>query len=182
MSAEADLDQSQDPSEHGPETTPLDHAAGSSRVTLREITEDTVIDVIRLKVAPGQERFVSPNAVSLSQALFSRTAWYRAIYLDETPVGFVMLSDDSLLSPPPPKPQIWLWRFMVDERYQGQGVGSTALRLVIDHVRRKGGFQTLELSFVPGEGGPESVYLRAGFRHTGRMDRDEIVLELPLTS
>ncbi len=182
MSAEADLDQAPDPPEHGSETTPLMLAAGSSRVTLREITEDTVIDVIRLKVAPDQERFVSPNAVSLSQALFSRTAWYRAIYLDETPVGFVMLSDDSLLSPPPPKPQIWLWRFMVDERYQGQGVGSIALRLLIDHVRNKGGFETLELSFVPGEGSPEGVYLRAGFRHTGRLDRDEIVLELPLTS
>ncbi len=140
------------------------------------------MDVVRLKVSPEQERFVSPNAYSLAQALFSQTAWYRAIYLDDTPVGFLMLSDDSLAPEPPADPEIFLWRFMVDERYQGQGIGTAALGLMIDHVRHKGGFKALETTFVPGEGGPEGVYLRAGFKHTGRMDGDEIVLELPLTS
>ncbi len=155
---------------------------GSSRVTLREITEDSVSDVLRLKVSPEQEQFVAPNAYSLAQALFSKTAWYRAIYLDDTPVGFVMISDDSLLPEPPANPQIVIWRFMVDENYQGQGIGRTALQLVIDHVRSKGGFKLLEVSYVPGEGSPEGLYLRAGFRHTGRQDEDELVLELPLTS
>lgn len=167
---------------HSSRDTPQRAASATSRVTLREITEDTVIDVVRLKVAQDQERFVAPNAVSLAQALFSRTAWYRAIYLDDAPVGFVMLSDDSLSPSPPADPEIWIWRFMVDERYQGQGIGAAALRLVIDHVRRKGGFKSLQLSFVPGDGGPEGLYLAAGFKHTGRVEEDEVVLELPLVS
>lgn len=166
----------------GAEEATLKGSSSTSRVTLRQITEDTVIDVVRLKVAPDQERFVAPNAVSLAQALFSKTAWYRAIYLDDLPVGFVMLHDDSLSPAPPADPQIWIWRLMVDERYQGQGIGSAALRLVIDHVRRKGGFKSLQLSYQPGEGGPERVYLAAGFRHTGRLEGDELVLELPLVS
>jgi hypothetical protein len=66
-----------------------------ARVSLREITAETVIAVTRLAVADSQKGFVAPNAVSLAQALFAPEAWYRAIYLDDTPVGFVMLSDES---------------------------------------------------------------------------------------
>jgi diamine N-acetyltransferase len=51
---------------------------------------------------------------------------------------------------------------------------------VVAHVRRKRLFTRLELSYVPGTTSPEPFYLSLGFRHTGRMDDDEIVLELPL--
>lgn len=155
---------------------PIDPA----RVSLREIDEDTVLAVIRLSVAEAQRGFVAPNAVSLAQALFSDCAWYRAVYLDDEPVGFVMLCDETLHASPPPAPDVDVWRFMIDERFQGRGVGRAAMGLVIDHVRAKGAFGTLELSYVPGEGCPEAFYLALGFRHTGRMNDDEVVLELPL--
>ena len=77
-----------------------------SDVSLREITEDTVTAIVRLSVAESQKGFVAPNAVSLAQALFSKAAWYRAIYLGDEPVGFVMLHDESLLDPPEPDPEI----------------------------------------------------------------------------
>jgi diamine N-acetyltransferase len=69
---------------------------------------------------------------------------------------------------------------MVDERYQGRGVGREALLQVIAHVRAKGGFKALELSYVPGPGSPEPFYRSLGFLPTGRMEDDEVVLELPL--
>jgi len=53
----------------------------TKRVSLREITSETVRAVTRLSVAESQKGFVAPNAVSLAQALFAPTAWYRAIYL-----------------------------------------------------------------------------------------------------
>lgn len=150
------------------------------KVSLREITADTVIDIVKLSVKPEQEKFVASNAVSFAQALFAPEAWYRAIYLDDTPVGFVMLSDDSLLPEPPEHPEIGIWRFMVDARYQGQGVGAAALQQVIEYVRSKGRFTVLSVSYVPEPGSAEGLYLRAGFQHTGRMDEDEVILELPL--
>ena len=54
------------------------------------------------------------------------------------------------------------------------------MQRVIEHVRAKGLFTTLELSHLPGPGCPEPFYLSLGFRHTGRLDDDEVVLELPL--
>ena len=151
-----------------------------TQVTLREITAETVRAVIRLSVAESQKGFVAPNATSLSQALFSEEAWYRAVYLGDEPVGFVMLEDKSLRTPPPDNPGIGVWRFMIDEKFQGRGIGRAALLRVIDHVRSKGIFKTLELSYVPGPGCPEPFYLGLGFRHTGRVDEGEIILDLPL--
>jgi len=153
-----------------------------SSVSLREITADTVLPVIRLAVAEDQKSFVATNAVSLAQALFAPEAWYRAIYLGEEPVGFVMLEDQTLRTPPPPDPEVGVWRFMIDARYQGRGIGRAALLLVIDQVRRRGIFKTLLLSYLPGPGCPEPFYRGLGFRPTGRMDGKEVVLELPLAA
>ena len=152
-----------------------------SLVTLREITADTVRSVVRLTVAEDQKGFVAPNAVSLAQALFAPEAWYRAIYFQEELVGFVMLEDESLRSPPPESPKVAVWRFMIDATFQGRGYGRAALLKVIQHVRAKGIFATLELSYVPGPGCPEPFYAALGFRPTGRIDEGEVVLELRLT-
>jgi diamine N-acetyltransferase len=152
-----------------------------ARISLREITAETVIAITRLAVADSQKGFVAPNAISLAQALFAPEAWYRAIYQDDTPVGFVMLEDESQRVPPPRQPEIGVWRFMIDARHQGQGIGRVALGLVIEQVRSRKRFAKLELSYVPGPGCPEPFYLGLGFRHTGRVDGQEVVLELPLT-
>jgi diamine N-acetyltransferase len=76
-------------------------------VSLREITKETVGSILALQVAPEQQHFVASNAVSIAQAHFSPEAWFRAIYADETPVGFIMLSDR------PDTSEYFLWRLMV---------------------------------------------------------------------
>ena len=148
-------------------------------VSLREINASTVRAITDLAVAPAQRGFVASNAVSLAEALFNTEAWYRAIYLADEPVGFVMLYDETLCAPPPEIPQIGLWRFMIDARFQRRGVGKAALEQVIEHVRAKRAVSLLTVSYVPGPGCPEPFYLGCGFRHTGTFDEGEIVLELP---
>ena len=150
-------------------------------VTLREITADTVVAVIKLSVTEYQTRFVAPNAWSLAQALFAPQAWYRAICLGDEPVGFVMLWDESLVSPTPDKPRAAVWRLMVEAKHQRSGIGRAAMRQVIDHVRRKGVFDRLTLSYVPEAGGPEPLYRSMGFQPTGELDEGEVVMELVLS-
>ena len=149
-------------------------------VTLREITAETVRTITSLAVAPGQTRFVATNAESLAQALFAPEAWYRAIYLGNEPVGFAMLSDDSLREPAPQRPEVWVWRFMVDARYQRKGIGRAALQLVVEHVRSKAICGRLLLSYVPGEGSPELLYRSLGFAPTGQVEEGEVVMALEL--
>ncbi len=150
-------------------------------IELREITAATVIAIIKLQVAPAQQGFVAPNSVSLAQALFHPEAWYRAIYVDGEPAGFVMLEDRSGLPGAQPKDreEAGLWRLMVDARYQGLGVGRAALGQVVTQLRARG-FQRLLTSYVPGPGCPEPFYRRLGFTPTGEVDGGEVVLALAL--
>ena len=149
-------------------------------ISLQVITADTVRQVTKLSVREDQKHFVASNAVSLAEALFAPEAWYRAIYVGEELAGFVMLYDESLLSPPPQNPEIGVWRFMIDAKFQGKGIGKAALLQVIQHVRAKGIFTKLELSYVLGPGCPEDFYRGLGFRPNGKVHEGEIVLELHL--
>ena len=143
-------------------------------VSLREITQETVNSILNLRVTEKQERFVASNAVSIAQAHFSEDAWFRAIYADETPVGFLMLSDQ------PDKGEYFLWRFMVDAQHQGKGYGRRALELLINHVKTRPNAEELFLSHVPGAGSPEDFYRKLGFEHTGEKTGEELVMKLTL--
>ena len=143
-------------------------------VELREITAETVRAICRLTVAPGQEVFVAPNSVSIAEAYFEPNAWFRAIYADGEPVGFVMLEADSA------KEEYFLWRLMIADGFQGRGYGRRAVDLLIDHVRTRPGATELKTSWVPGEGGPAEFYRKLGFEPTGEMDGGEVVGRLAL--
>jgi len=143
-------------------------------VTLREVTAETVRAICALEVAPAQRGYVAPNAISIAQAHFEPKAWFRAVYADEEPVGFVMLHEDT------GKSEYFLWRFMVAAEHQGKGYGRRALDLVVEHVRSLPGARVLGSSFVPGEHGPQGFYLRYGFLETGESVEGEHEIRLDL--
>lgn len=145
-----------------------------SMVSLRPVTADTVRAICRLEVSEAQKHFVAPNAVSIAQAYFEPKAWFRAIYADETPIGFLMLYDD------PDEPHYFLWRFMVDGHYQKQGYGKRALDLLLEYIRARHGAHELSLSCHPGEDGPEPFYTHYGFTCTGKWLGDEAEMRIDL--
>ena len=153
------------------ETVPVNE---HSVITLREITTDTVRSICYLDVSETQRRNVAPNAHSIAQAYFEPKAWFRAIYADETPVGFLMLYED------PEIPEYFLWRYMIDARYQYLGFGRQALDLIIAHVRTLPGAKELKLSCHPGEDGPEEFYRKVGFSLTGEWMGNEEVMRIDL--
>jgi diamine N-acetyltransferase len=157
------------------ESTSLPAVTRSATVTLRPVTEDNLSAVMRLQTGPGQDQFVASNAVSMAQAAFSRHAWPRAIYADETPVGFVMLYDD------PVTPEYFLWRLMIDHRYQRMGFARQAILQLIDYVCGRPNAKELLVSYVPGEGSPLPFYLGLGFVERGDEIDGERVMRLDLT-
>jgi diamine N-acetyltransferase len=145
-----------------------------STVSLREVTAETVRTICCLDVSEEQKHFVAPNSVSIAQAYFEPKAWFRAIYADETPVGFLMLYDD------PEETDYFLWRYMVDARYQKLSFGKRAMDLLLEYVRSRPGADELRLSCHPGEDGPEPFYRRYGFGLTGNMLGDEAEMRIDL--
>jgi diamine N-acetyltransferase len=153
-----------------------------SAVSLREITDENRQALLAVGVAPAQERFVGTVAGALmdAQEIPEGKPWYRGIYADGQPVGFVMLSWNVTPEPPRIIGPWFLWKLLVDERHQGRGYGREAVRLVADIVRGNGATELLT-SCVPGDDGPEPFYRRIGFSPTGELDENgEIVLALDL--
>lgn len=144
-------------------------------VSLRPVTSDNLSAVMRLKVAPNQEQFVAPNTVSLAQAAYEPLAWVRAIYAGDTAVGFVMLYDD------PFTPEYYLWRLMMDARYQGMGFATQAMEQLIDYVLSRPDAAELRVSYVPAEGSPQPFYAGLGFVDTGEVHEGENVMRLDLS-
>jgi len=143
-------------------------------ISLREVTAETVRAVCKLDVRPAQRGFVAPNSFSIAQAHFEPRAWFRAVYANETPVGFVMLELDR------ERESYFLWRFMIDAAHQGRGYGKRALDLVLAYVRTLPGARELRSSYLPGLGSPRDFYLRYGFVETPERDGREVVIRFDL--
>ena len=85
-------------------------------IILKEITKENLESIIDLDVSEHQKNQVATNSVSIAQGHYSNSAWFRGIFLDNKAIGFVMLD---LLQE---ENQCFLWRFMIDKKYQGKGI------------------------------------------------------------
>ncbi len=151
-------------------------------VTLREINDDNAASVLALSTTSEQEQFVSTVAYSLREADSEPEGkpWYRAIYADEQPVGFIMLAWNVTPQPPDINGPWYLWKLLVDHRHQGKGYGREAVGQVLALIRAEGAIELLT-SHVPGERGPAGFYARLGFLPTGELTPDgEILLRRPI--
>ena len=126
-------------------------------VSLREIKEDTLSEILELEVYEDQKNLVASNARSIAQAHFSKEAWFRGIYAGDIPVGFVMLEDDV------ENVEYFLWRFMIDKNYQGKGYGLKALELVINYVKTRPNAEEFSLCCHLEDNGPQKFYEKTWF-------------------
>jgi diamine N-acetyltransferase len=149
-------------------------------VSLRPLSGSNRQAVEALRVSPSQQRFVSGVAESLLEAAEhpDARALYWAVYADDTPVGFVMIADE--VGSPDYIPH-YLWKLLIDERYQRRGFGTAALDLIVEYFRGRPGVEVLNTSAGQGDGSPIAFYEGYGFEQTGEAHSgDEVVLRLRL--
>jgi diamine N-acetyltransferase len=152
-------------------TAPDIHFMGITAATMKEICDlsDTL--------PPTQRKMVADNVRSIAEAHFSPGAWMRAIYADDTPIGFIMTHTGSDYGDGIDCPGVFLWRFMLAAPHQGKGNGRRALERLILHLKAMG-IPLLYTSCGQGEGSPEGFYRRLGFIPTGDFYDNEIELVL----
>ena len=146
-------------------------------VELKPITEDNFIDAFNLKLAPGQDEFVSHPIRSLAQAYVYRDQCQPfGIYADGKMVGYVMVIYDYDI------PEYDIWHMMIDESMQGRGYGSEALDRVIDYIRTKPFGDSDRIALTVNKDNPTArkLYEQKGFAATGIEDEDEVELVLTL--
>lgn len=157
-------------------------------IRLEKITDKNFDRCIQLDPGKAGQDFVAPNVVSLAQAYVAKDndtciPMPYAIYNDEVMVGFIMLSyvkrgkDDHI-----DEDFYEVWRFMMDEQYQGKGYGRQALSIALDILKKfpYGKACNVYLSYVPGNDGGSHLYESVGFKATGDMLDGEILMSYSL--
>lgn len=155
----------------------------ADEITLRPVTSRNLQTLISLSetLTESQARSVAANVVSVAQAHVVESAWLRAVYLDDEPIGLVMvdLVEEDYV-PASDRPAVELWRFMLGRPWQRKGYGKQVLDQLVAYFAHRG-VRTMYTSVVLEE--PESpygFYLKYGFTDTGTKDYGEQVLRLAL--
>ena len=156
---------------------------------LLKVTSENFYDLMRLSVEESQKDFVAPNDYSLAEAYAALSAgqFVQAfgLYDGDTPVGFAMVSHDAVPNEDCPvayRDTYYLWRFMIDKRYQGRGYGRAGVALVLDYIRTfpDGPSAACTVSYEPENTVAKHLYESFGFRPTGEWDDGEEIALLEL--
>lgn len=113
------------------------------------------------------EEFVASNALSIVQSIFE-TGWIvKAVEVEGNIVGFTMYGYNE-------EQQFYeLCRIMIDYKYQGQGYGKAAIRLVIEEMKKDENCDVIYLSTEPENQRAKRIYTVLGFKETGRQVEGE---------
>ena len=144
----------------------------TEQVHLEKITWDNYSRITKLRVTKEQDDFVARNTNSLIHAYIALsqgeiTPYPFGIYLGKKPIGFVMIGYNGWEEGDPEfmKNTYFIWRFMIDKRYQGKGYGRQAFRLALDFVRTfpNGPSDICWLSYEPENEVAKKLYASFGF-------------------
>lgn len=133
-------------------------------ISLQDINQSNYEAVCELDVTEQQEAYVACNMWSLVEAFYNDGHTCKAIYDGDQPVGFLMWVQESAS-------KMSIWRFMVDKKYQGKGIGRAALTLAIDVISQTAGVEEIEICYNPENPVAGNFYSTFGFQETG-MDED----------
>lgn len=126
-------------------------------IDFRKIDRSNYMECIEITVSEEQKNFVAPNMFSLVQAAYEPDLYPLAIYRDGKMVGFLLYDFDSDING-------WsMSRFMIDAKYQNQGLGKLALEKFIELFINKHGHLKLYTSAETENHVAIALYEKFGF-------------------
>ncbi|WP_346915833.1 GNAT family N-acetyltransferase [Clostridium sp.] len=141
-------------------------------ILLKEVIRDNFWECIELTVAKDQIDFVTSNAVSIAQSKVQPECIPLAVYDDDIMVGFVMYcidEDDS---------EYWIYRMMIDERYQSKGYGRAALEKLLEIIKQDNSHNKIFLGVHKESIYAVALYKSIGFNFTGQVFGSEYIMRL----
>lgn len=138
-------------------------------IILKDVNKDNWFDVIMLRSAEDMknkifERDIASNCFSLAQASIDQNWTTKAIYNDDTLVGFTMYGYSDELN------GYELCRIMIDYNHQGKGYGKQALKLILKKMKEQyDDCERVLLTFHTENERAKNVYESVGFQDTGEV-------------
>lgn len=138
-------------------------------IKFESITKENFEAVINMEVNDAQSGFMENNLYSIAECAFEKSFIAKAIYNDETPIGFMLyyfVKDNP--------DYVFLHRLMIDKSEQGKGYGRTALEAAMDLFKEEfASIACVELMHYPDNKIGEALYDRLGFEPTGEHRESE---------
>jgi diamine N-acetyltransferase len=137
-------------------------------IALKEVTIQNWFNIVMLRSGNDQEnkifeKNIASNCFSLAQSSIERNWVTKAIYYNETLVGFTMYGYSEELQ------GYEICRFMIDFNHQGKGYGKEGLHLVIQEMVNHFECEEILLSFHPENEKAKKLYVSLGFQNTGKV-------------
>jgi diamine N-acetyltransferase len=140
-------------------------------ISLQQVDKFNYESVCDLDVEEDQQDYVACNMWSLVEAQYNKGFTCKAIYKDDLPVGFLMWVSANPI-------KVSIWRFMVDKKYQYQGIGRKALLLAIAAIKSNADVKEIEICYNPLNPVAKDFYSSFGFQEIGLDEDDEDMLAI----
>jgi len=138
-------------------------------VKLVELNSENWYECCQLEIMEDQSDFIEPNAISIIQSKFEAYV----IYCEKNMVGFLMYN-----SVHEELDGYWIYRIMIDKRWQGKGIGKEATKLMISKISSIPNAKKIVVGYHPENIGAHSLYASLGFVNNGdRFGREMAVIK-----
>ena len=131
-------------------------------VKIVELNAENWYDCCELEVSTEQKEYMEPNAVSIAQSKFETSLKPYAIYVADEIVGFLMYN-----SIQEELDGYWIYRIMVDKKFQGKGIGKAATKLMILEMAKLPNAKKIVVGYHPENLGAHNLYSSLGFIDNG---------------
>lgn len=118
-------------------------------------------EAANLTLRPDQVEFIAPNVASIAESRFHPELQPCAIYAGKTMVGFCMYARSNHDG------EYWIYRFMIDQRYQRQGLGLRAMTELVSRIAALPNAPEINIAYDDHNEAARQLYQRAGFIEGG---------------
>ncbi|HFH9999585.1 TPA: GNAT family N-acetyltransferase [Streptococcus suis] len=143
-------------------------------IRLELVNKDNFDQVLDLEVAPKDQRRVASVEYSLAQAWLYRDSedlFPYAVKSGQLTVGFLLLSYQ------PMENSYYIWRLLIDQKYQNQRFGKEVIRQVLQRARDDQQCHKVTVNYVIGNHKMRYILEKFGFQPVG-LDGQEMKMEL----
>jgi diamine N-acetyltransferase len=133
-------------------------------VYFRDIDDTNESMVRNIKLKRGQTKYIETVDECLQEANIYKEWHPVAIYHDEDVIGFAMYGSFG------PNKHTWIDRIMIDEKYQGKGLGRKSMMKLIDVVSIEYGVKEIFLSIIEENEVAYKLYKSIGFEFMNERD------------
>lgn len=141
-------------------------------ILFKEINTENFWECIELSVFKEQKDYVTSNAVSIAQSKVQPECIPLVVYDDDTMIGFVLYcvdADDN---------EYWIYRMMIDKKYQSKGYGKQTLEKLLDRIMQDKTRNLIFLGVHKESIAAVKLYENVGFKFNGQVYGSEHIMKL----